>query len=60
MWDKVLLKIRVSFDVLVSRKMVLSESSHHTYTHILCYCRSSLCPLKCRLEFSIVMEYIED
>ena len=28
-WDKVLLKLRVSFDVLVSRKKVLLESSHH-------------------------------
>ena len=28
-WDKVLLKLRVSFDVLVSRKKVLSEYSHH-------------------------------
>ena len=40
MWDKVLLKIRVSFDVLVISKKVLSESIHHTYTHILFYCRS--------------------
>ena len=28
-WDDVLVKLRVSFDVLVSRKKVLSESSHH-------------------------------
>ena len=34
MWEKELLDLRVSFDVLVSRKKVLSESSHCIYTHI--------------------------
>ena len=34
MWDKVLLKLRLSFDVLLSRKKVLSESSPCIYTHI--------------------------
>ena len=40
-WDKGLLKLRVSFDVMVIRKKVLSESSHCICTHILCGCRSS-------------------
>ena len=33
-WDEVFCKIRVSFDVLVTRKEVFSESSHHIDTHI--------------------------
>ena len=33
-WGAVVLKLRVSFDVLVSRKKFLSESSQHTQTHI--------------------------
>ena len=40
-WDKGLLKLRVSFDVMVSRKQVLSDSIHFICTHILCGCRSS-------------------
>ena len=43
-WDKGLLKLRVSFDVMVIRKKVLSESSYCICTHILCGCRSSWCP----------------
>ena len=57
--DKVLLKLRVSFDVLVSIKKVLSESSHHIYTHMLCSCRSYLCPYKGCLELCIDEEFIE-
>ena len=33
-WDEVFLKLRVSFDKLVSRNKVLSESSHRIDTHI--------------------------
>ena len=33
-WDEVFSKIRVSFDGLVIRKEVLSESSHHIDTHL--------------------------
>ena len=33
-WDKVLFKLRVSFDVLVIRKKVFSESSYRIETHI--------------------------
>ena len=33
-WDEVLFKLRVSFDVLVTRKEVFSESSHHIDTYI--------------------------
>ena len=33
-WYKVLFKLRVSFDGLVSRKKVLSESSHRILTNI--------------------------
>ena len=33
-WYKVLFKTRVSFDGLVSRKKVFSESSHRIETHI--------------------------
>ena len=33
-WDKVFLKIRVSFDGLLIRKEVFSESSQHIETHI--------------------------
>ena len=40
-WDKVLLKLRVSIDLLVSIKKVLSESIHNIYTHMLCSCISS-------------------
>ena len=32
-WDKVLFKLRVSFDGLVIRKEVFSESSHRIETH---------------------------
>ena len=32
-WDKVFCKLRVSFDGLVTRKEVLSESSHRIETH---------------------------
>ena len=34
MWDKLLFKLRVSFDGLVIRKNVLSKSSHRIETHI--------------------------
>ena len=40
-WDDVLVKLRVSFDVLVSIKKVLSECCHCIYTHVLCSCISS-------------------
>ena len=33
-WDEVFCKLRVSFDGLVTRKKVLSESSHRIETHI--------------------------
>ena len=33
-WDKVLFKLRVSFDGLLSRKRVFSESSHHIDRHL--------------------------
>ena len=33
-WDEVLFKLRVSFDVLISRNKVFLESSHHVETHI--------------------------
>ena len=33
-WEKVLFKLRVYFDGLLSRKKVLSESSHHIETHL--------------------------
>ena len=33
-WDKVLFKLRVSFDGMVIRKEVLSESSHRIETHL--------------------------
>ena len=33
-WDEVLYKLRVYIDVLVTRKMVLSYSSHHIDTHL--------------------------
>ena len=33
-WDEVLCKLRVSFDALVSKKDVFSESSHCIETHI--------------------------
>ena len=33
-WDKVFFKLRFSFDRLVIRKEVFSESSHHIERHI--------------------------
>ena len=33
-WDNVLFKLRVSFDGLVIRKKVLSESSHRIQRHL--------------------------
>ena len=33
-WDKVFFKLRVSFDGLVIRKEVFSESIHHIETHL--------------------------
>ena len=33
-WDEVFCKLRVSFDVLVTRKEVFLESSHRIETHI--------------------------
>ena len=33
-WDKLFFKLRVSFDVLVIRKEVLSDSSHRIGTHL--------------------------
>ena len=33
-WDEVFVKTRVSFDGLVTRKDVFSESSHHIEAHI--------------------------
>ena len=33
-WDEVLFKLRVSFDGLVIRKEVFSESSHRIETHL--------------------------
>ena len=33
-WDKVFFKLRVSFDGLVIRKEVFSESSHRIETHL--------------------------
>ena len=33
-WDEVLFKLRVSFDGLVSRKEVFSESSNRIETHL--------------------------
>ena len=33
-WDEVLFKLRVSFDGLVIRKEVFSESSHHIEIHL--------------------------
>ena len=33
-WDKLIFKIRVSFDGLVIRKEIFSESSHRIYTHL--------------------------
>ena len=33
-WDELFFKLRVSFDGLVRRKKVLSESSHMIETHI--------------------------
>ena len=33
-WHKILLKLEVSFDGIVSRKEVISDSSHYIETHI--------------------------
>ena len=33
-WDEILLKLRVSFDGLLSRKKVFLESSHRVETHL--------------------------
>ena len=33
-WDEVFLKLKVSFDILASRKKVLLKSIHRIYTHI--------------------------
>ena len=33
-WDEVVYKLRVSFDVLITRKEVFSDSSHWIETHI--------------------------
>ena len=33
-WDKVLFKLRVSFDGLVTRKEIFSDSSHRIERHI--------------------------
>ena len=33
-WDEVFFKLRVSFDILVRRKKVLSESSNRIDTHL--------------------------
>ena len=58
-WDEVFIKIRVSFDGLMIRKKVLSESIKHIETHLDMFVGVLEFPICFAFEFYIYEYFIE-
>ena len=57
-WDEVFFKLRVSFDGLVTRKKVLSESSHRIDAHLIVIIEALEINSSFSFEFCIYSELI--